>query len=35
MAGNKRGISLDVWATLVALAAAIFVRIGLLKNIPW
>jgi hypothetical protein len=30
-----RRISLDTWAVLVALAAALLVRFGILKTIPW
>ena len=28
-------LSLDTWAVLIALAAALFVRIGVLKSVPW
>jgi hypothetical protein len=28
-------ISFDTWAVLVALAAALLVRFGILKTIPW
>jgi hypothetical protein len=28
-------ISLDAWAVAIALAAALLVRAGLLKHIPW
>jgi hypothetical protein len=28
-------VSLDTWAVLLALAAALLVRFGVLKNIPW
>ncbi|MFI5109201.1 MAG: hypothetical protein ACHP78_10185 [Terriglobales bacterium] len=28
-------ISLDTWAVAIALAAALLVRAGLLKHIPW
>ena len=29
------GVSLDVWAVLLALAAAFLIRAGLIKNITW
>jgi hypothetical protein len=32
---RKSGISVDGWAVLVALAAALLVRIGLIKIVPW
>jgi hypothetical protein len=28
-------VSLDTWAVLLALAAALLVRFGILKTIPW
>jgi hypothetical protein len=28
-------VSLDTWAVLLAFAAALLVRFGVLKNIPW
>jgi len=28
-------LSLDTWAVAIALAAALLVRAGLLKHIPW
>jgi hypothetical protein len=28
-------ISLDTWAVLLAFAAVLLVRFGILKNIPW
>jgi hypothetical protein len=28
-------ISLDTWAVLLALAAALLVRFGVLKTVPW
>jgi hypothetical protein len=28
-------VSLDTWAVLLGLAAALLVRFGVLKNIPW
>ena len=32
---NFRLLSLDGWAVALALAAALLVRIGVLKHIPW
>jgi len=32
---SQRRFSLDTWAVLLALAAALLVRIGILKTIPW
>jgi hypothetical protein len=29
------GVSLDVWAVLLALGFAFLIRAGLIKNIPW
>jgi hypothetical protein len=28
-------VSLDTWAVLLAFAAVLLVRFGILKNIPW
>lgn len=28
-------ISLDTWAVLLAFAAALLVRVGVLKTVPW
>jgi hypothetical protein len=28
-------ISLDTWAVLLAFAAALLVRLGILKTVPW
>ena len=28
-------ISLDTWAVLLAFAAALVVRLGILKSVPW
>jgi hypothetical protein len=28
-------LSLDAWAVLIALAAAILIRVGLIHRIPW
>jgi hypothetical protein len=33
-ASNKR-FSLDTWAVFLALLAALLVRVGVLKHIPW
>jgi hypothetical protein len=30
-----RRISLDTWAVLLAFAAALLVRFGIVKSIPW
>jgi hypothetical protein len=30
-----RRVSLDTWAVLLALAAALLVRFGVVKSIPW
>jgi hypothetical protein len=32
---NKRGLSLDWWAVLLALVLALLVRVGVLQHIPW
>jgi hypothetical protein len=32
---KKRGLSLDTWAVLVAFLAALLIRVGVLKHIPW
>jgi hypothetical protein len=32
---KKKGISLDTWAVLVAFLAALLVRVGVFKHIPW
>jgi hypothetical protein len=31
----NRTISLDTWAVLLAFAAALLVRLGILKTVPW
>jgi hypothetical protein len=31
----RRRVSLDTWAVLLALAAALLVRFGIVKTIPW
>ena len=30
-----RRISLDTWAVLLALAAVLLIRFGILKTVPW
>jgi hypothetical protein len=30
-----RRLSLDTWAVLLALAAALLVRYGIVKSVPW
>jgi hypothetical protein len=32
---RKSGLSLDVWAVLLAFLLAVLVRLGVLANIPW
>ena len=32
---NKRKFSLDTWAVFLALLAALLVRVGAVKHIPW
>jgi hypothetical protein len=32
---SSRRISLDTWAVFVAIAAALLVRTGILKTVPW
>ena len=32
---NRRKISLDTWAVLIALAAATLIRFGLFPSVPW
>jgi hypothetical protein len=34
-AGDKRGLTLDWWAVLLALVLALLVRVGVLGHIPW
>jgi hypothetical protein len=31
----KPRLSLDLWAVVLSLALALFVRIGVLKTVPW
>jgi hypothetical protein len=33
--GNRWRLSLDSWAVVVALLAALLVRVGVFKHIPW
>jgi len=33
--GNGLRLSLDAWAVLVALFAALLVRVGVFKHVPW
>jgi len=32
---TRLGMSLDVWAVITAFMLALFVRLGVLKHIPW
>ena len=32
---RKQWLSVDSWAVLLALAAALLIRSGVVKNIPW
>ena len=32
---SRDTISLDTWAVLLAFAAALLVRLGILKTVPW
>jgi hypothetical protein len=32
---RKRFLSLDTWAVVAAFIAAILIRVGILKSIPW
>jgi hypothetical protein len=34
-AARKRFLSLDTWAVVAAFVAAILIRVGILKSIPW
>jgi hypothetical protein len=34
-AARKRFLSLDTWAVVAAFVAAILIRVGVLKTIPW
>ena len=33
--GSRWGLSLDAWAVVLALLAALLVRAGVFKHIPW
>jgi hypothetical protein len=33
--GSNKWLSLDTWAVLAAFAAALLVRAGVFKHIPW
>ena len=30
-----RGLSLDTWAVLVALAAVVLIKVGIIPRVPW
>lgn len=32
---DKRGVTLDVWAVLLAFLLALLVKLGVLQHIPW
>jgi hypothetical protein len=32
---KRRGLSLDTWAVLAAFLAALLIRVGAIKHIPW
>lgn len=32
---SKHRLSLDAWAVLLAFAAVLLVRLGILKSVPW
>ena len=32
---KKKWLSLDTWAVLIALAAALLIRAGVLNHVPW
>jgi len=34
-ATDKRGLTLDWWAVLLALVLALLVRVGVLQHVPW
>ena len=34
-AGNRWKLSLDTWAVLAAFLAALLIRVGVLKHVPW
>jgi hypothetical protein len=33
--GKSRGLSADTWAVLLALAAAVLVKLTVIKTVPW
>jgi hypothetical protein len=33
--GAAKGLSLDTWAVIVALALALLVRLGVIQKVPW
>jgi hypothetical protein len=33
--GKRLGLSLDTWAVLAAFLAALLIRVGVVKHIPW
>ena len=33
--GNRWGLSLDTWAVLAAFLAALLIRVGVFKHVPW
>jgi hypothetical protein len=35
LAPKKKWLSLDTWAVLIALAAALLIRAGVLTHVPW
>jgi hypothetical protein len=35
LGGSKLRVSVDGWAVILALAAALLVRIGLVRVVPW
>jgi hypothetical protein len=35
ISASNRRLSLDSWAVLLALLAALLVRIGIIKTVPW
>jgi hypothetical protein len=32
---RKKGLSIDTWAVVLALGAALLIRAGILTHIPW
>jgi hypothetical protein len=35
LTSRKKWLSIDTWAVLIALAAALLVRTGVLTHVPW